>query len=313
VKDAQSLIGSFQEKQLAMVRLRAQVPAGSPQLLQAEKELQQLAASLNSSFHCKLLLKYHAHPAVRGYFSRLVDQSYAEAQPKMLRLLQAQGYDVSNLRFKPMRNASSAGTSSMDLDLALQEPPGLVILKNGKPVSIGEFQDDAQKALNQAYHGVTGFSATRSEVNLTSSAHSESYATKALLRKKVNFSQLTPEEVESIGKVLNVKLDKIEKDPVLSEIAKVQAQTREAAKEIENMKLKDLEQKLAAAPPGSREARQAQADINYWKGMLKDFRQISMQETNAYTILELDRAIRMKTGGKGVQEVSRDLAGSFSR
>jgi hypothetical protein len=311
VGDALSLINSFKGKQAAMVKMRAQLPAGSPELAAAEKELRQLAASLNSSYHCKLLLKYHAHPSVRRHFSSLVDKSYEEATPEMLRILKAQGYDVSNLRFKSFRNSSSAGSSSMDLDLALQETPGMVILKNGKPVSVGEFQGDAQKALNQAYHKVTGFSATRSEVNLTTSVHSESYATKALLKKNVNFGQLTPEEIASIGKVLGVKLDKIQGDPVLSQIAKMQSQCRESAKEIENMLLKDLRQKYQNAKPGSPEAQQAAADIAYWTDMLKNFKQIGMQETNPYTILELDRAVRAQTGGKGVQEASRDVSHAF--
>jgi len=312
VGDALSLINNFKGKQAALAKMRAQLPAGSPELAAAEKELKQLAASLNSSYHCKLLLKYHAHPSVRRYFSSLVDKSYEEATPEMLRILKSQGYDVSNLRFKSFRNSSSAGSSSMDLDLALQETPNMVILKNGKRVEVGQFQEDAQKALNEAYHKVTGFSATRSEVNLTTSAHLESYKTTALLRQKVNFSKLTPDEIASIGKVLGVKLDKIQGDPVLSQIAKMQAQCRESAKEIENMLLKDLKQKLAKAPAGSPEAQQTQADINYWTDMLKNFRQISMQETNPYRILELDRAIRALTGGKGSQQVSRDLARAFN-
>ncbi len=150
----------------------------------------------------------------------------------MLRILKAQGYDMSNLRFKSCRNSSSAGSSSMDLDLALQETPGMVILKTAKLSRWLNSRKDAQQALNEAYHKVTGFSATRSEVNLTTSEHAESYKTKALLKEKVDFSKLTPEEVASIGKVLRVKLDKIAGssklnttgDPVLSQIAKMQAQ-----------------------------------------------------------------------------------------
>ena len=232
--------------------------------------------------------------------------------PEFLRMLK-QGYDVSNLRFKPMRNASSAGSSSMDLDLALQETPGLVITKNGKPVQIGEFQKDAQQALNEAYHTTTGFSGIRSEVNLTTSAHPESYASKALLKKNVNFGQLTPAELESIGKVLNVKLDKLGKDPILSEIAKLQAQCRESAKEIDNMLLKELQAKLKNASPGSPEYQQTQSDIRYWTEMLQKLRTVGTQETNPYSILEMDRAVRGLTGGKGFQEINRDLAGRFGK
>ncbi len=60
VGDALTLINHFKGKQASMAKMRAQMPAGSPELAAAEKELKQLAASLNSSYHCKLLLKYHA-------------------------------------------------------------------------------------------------------------------------------------------------------------------------------------------------------------------------------------------------------------
>ena len=60
----------------------------------------------------------------------------AEAMPEMLRLLKAQGYDVSNLRFKPMRNASSAGTSSMDLDLFTSWTRSRVSVKYNVPLGI---------------------------------------------------------------------------------------------------------------------------------------------------------------------------------
>ena len=313
LKDAESLIELYKERQVAMARMRAERPTGSPELLAAEKELRKLAASLNSSYHCKWLLKYKAHPSVRRSFSAMVDKSYGEATPDMLRLLEKQGYDVSNLRFKPMRNASSAGSSSMDLDLALTETPGLVITKNGRPVEMGQFQKDAQQALNEAYHNTTGFSATRSEVNLTTSAHSESYSSKALLKKKVNFGQLTPEQVASIGKVLNVKLDKIRDDQILSEIAKLQAQCRESAKEIDNMLLKKLAADLKNARPGSPEYEQLRSDIRYWSDMLENFKKVGMQETNPYTILELDRAVRSQTGGRGFQQIHRDLAGRFGK
>jgi hypothetical protein len=313
VGDALSLINGFKEKQVAMVKMRSQLRAGSPELAAAEKELKQLAASLNSSYHCKALLKYHAHPSVRGYFTSLVDKSYEETIPEMLRLLKDQGYDISNLRFKPTRNASSANTSSMDLDLALMEPPGLVIRKNGQVVSVEQLQRDGQQALNEAYHTVTGFSAIRSEINFTTSVHSESYATKALLNKTVDFGKLTAEEVASVGKVLEVKLDKIGNDPVLSEVSKLQAKSREGFKEIDNMLAKDLKRKLAIAKPGSREAQQLQADINYWTEMRNNFQQMSMKETNPYKVLELDRAIRAQTGGKGSHEVLRDLTKAFQR
>jgi len=311
VNDARSLISFFKEKRLGYLQAQQQHPAGSPQLAQLEGELKHLAASLNSSYHCKWLLKYDTHPSVRRAFSQLVDQSYQEMMPDMMRRLQAQGYDISNLRFKPLRNASSAGSSSMDLDLALQEQPGMVIRRNGQPVSLEEFQRDAQRALNEAYHGVTGFSGVRSELALTTSVHSEAFANKKMLGPNADFSQFSEQEMASIGRVVNVKADKIQNDPVLGDIAKLQAKCRESAKEIENMLLKNLRQKLARATPGSPQHQQLQADIRYWEDMLAKFRQISAQTTNPYEILQIERSIRQDTGGKGSREVIGDLIQSF--
>ncbi|UCF37679.1 MAG: tetratricopeptide repeat protein [Acidobacteriota bacterium] len=311
VDDARSLIGFFKERRIAFLRAQQEHPAGSPQLAQLEGELKQLAASLNSSYHCKWLLKYDTHPSVRRAFSSLVDQSYQEMMPGMIQRLESMGYDTSNLRFRPLRNASSAGSASMDLDLALQEAPNMRILKNNRPVSLEELQRDAQRALNESYHSVTGFSASRSELALTTSVHQEAFANKGMLGSNPDFSQFTPEEMASIGRVVNVKTTKIQGDPVLGDIAKVQSKCRESAKEIENMMLKNLRQKLGRSTPGSPENQQLQADIRYWEDMLAKFKRIGSQTTDPYEILQIERSIRQDTGGMGSQEVIGTLMSTF--
>ncbi len=313
VQDAESLVNYYKEKQLAFAKIRTKYPAGSPEVTAAELELKQLSASLNSSYHCKWLLKYKTHPSVQRSFSQYVDQSYKEMTPELYKALKAQGYDTTNLKFKPIRNPSSAGSASMDLDLALQETPGMRILKNGKPVKMAEFQKDAQKAVNEAYHSVTKYSATRSEVNLTTSVHGESFSSKGLLKKNVNFNDLKPGEAESIGKVLTVKTRKIEGDTSLDEFTKLQGRCRESSKEIDNMLLKKLRQKLEVTPPGSSEARQIKADLDYWTKMSAKFKAVGTQSTNPYEMLEMDRALRGMTGGKGFHEVEFDLTLEFGK
>jgi hypothetical protein len=51
VRDAESQISHFQQLQTNLMRARAQLPAGSPELAALEREARQLAASLNSSYH----------------------------------------------------------------------------------------------------------------------------------------------------------------------------------------------------------------------------------------------------------------------
>lgn len=308
--DAQDLIDAFKSAQLGLARARVNSPTSS-EVAKLEKELRSLAAAINSSYHAKWLLKYKGHPSLQRAFSRNVEAIYKDMLPEMLKVLKNQGYDTSNLHFKPVRNASSAQSVGMDLDLALVESPNFIILKNGKPVGIPEFQADAQRALNRAYHQVTGYNAARSELNLTTSVHSESYRNLDLLKDKVDFTSIPSEDLAQIGDVLKVKLGKIEGDPMLSPLAKVQASCRESAKEIKNMLLPMLRQKAAKAGSSSSEAAQLRADIAYWERMLQHFDEIGTQATDPGRILELNRAIRRDTGGRDVMEVVHGVTKAF--
>jgi hypothetical protein len=330
VDDAMSLVNRFREIQVRYVQAQTQYPVGSSQLTRMEHELSSMASSLNSSYHCKWVIKYKSGPLVRRAFKRLVDDSYARTMPGFRARLRAQGYNIDDLSFAPIRNHSSTGSTSMDLDLALQEtvsvvrPDGTIstervrITRHGEEVDMLTFQRDAQRAMNDAYNETTGFSAVLSEVNLTTSAHNEAFSDPALLAGDVDFSQV--KELSTIGDVLEFKMRKIAGDPqvrgvagdsVLSPIAKTQASCREASKEMENMLLEKLRQDIARTPPTSAEASQLQQDIAYWEGMLSKFKQIGRQETDPYRILELERQIRLDTGGKGPHEVIADLTRYF--
>lgn len=309
--EAQDLVDELQLAQRRLMDARVKNP-NAPEIAQLEAEARKLAAACNSSYHAKWVLKYKSHRSVQRAFDGHIQDAYEKMMPQMLDNLRSQGYDTAGLEFQQLRNASSAGTASMDLDLALKERPGMVILKNGRPVELAEFQGDAQKAMNRAYHSVTGHSAPRAELNLTTSVHGEAFSNPALLKKNVDFTAISPEDLAQIGAVLKVKLDKIAADPVLSPIAKVQASSRESSKEVKNMLLPMLKQKLDKAPRGSPEAAQLKADIAYWEEMLRHFNEIGTQATDPMRILDLDRLIRQNTGGKGIPEVALDLTKAFA-
>ena len=312
-EDASSLIKVYQNKELQLARLKPGTAPSTPELRQLETELQGLAASINSSYHCKWLMKYEAHPLVRTKFNSRVEQSYQDMMPEMTRILKSQNYEMQGVEFQPMRNASSAGSSSMDLDLALKEIPGMVFKKDGKSVSLHEFMVDAQKALNRAYNKVTGFSAERSEVLLTTSLHPEAFTDKRLLEKNVDFTTIKPQDIANIGSVLQVKTSKIAGDPVLSNITKAQASCRESAKELENMLLPNLRQRLQKAPAGSPEAAKLKASLDHWEKVQKTFKQIGTNETDPYEILKLERQLRQDTGGLGINETIGELSRRFEK
>lgn len=184
-------------------------------------------------------------------------------------------------------------------------------MKNGKKVDALEFMQDAQQAMNQNYYDIFHISAKQSDMNLTTSMHAEAFSTPKLLVEDVDFSNLSAEDVKSIGKVLDVKVTSIENNQRMTNTTKLQAKCREANKEIENMLLKKLEQDIAAAKPGSSEYIQKQEDLKYWKNMGAKLNQIGTQTNDPMEIMRLNREISHETGGRDATQVVNDLINKF--
>ncbi|MHB8054196.1 MAG: tetratricopeptide repeat protein [Candidatus Aminicenantales bacterium] len=310
LKDAKSLVGFYQEKEFQLLKARANNPPGSAVIQKAETEVQQLAASVNSSYHAKLYLKNEGAPGARRAFNRRIDAFYDEMMPGFLANLENKGYKMKRSDFTPMRNASSEGSVSMDLDLALNENSRTVILKDGEPVKLDQFMPEAQQALDQAYHAVTRTSAKRSSINLTTSIHSESFSDTRLLKHGVDFSQIKPEDIAQIGKVIQNKTINIEADPALSPVAKVQAGCRESNKEIGNMLLPYLEFKIKSAktPAEVAEFRQAR---EHWSNIREKFVGLSQASSDGHKIWQLEQEISLLTGGKSARQTINELSGVF--
>ena len=124
-------------------------------------------------------------------------------------------------------------------------------------------------------------------------------------------SSFSADEIASIGKVLTVKMDGINKNQMMTNTTKMQAQCRESSKEIENMLLRKLKEDLGKAPANSPQQKQIQADINYWEDMLKRFKTIGTDETDPMKIIQINREIMKETGGKDVTGVINDLIAAF--
>jgi hypothetical protein len=312
LKDAKSLVGFYQEKEFQLLKARSNNPPGSAVIQKAETEVQQLAVSINSSYHAKLYLKNEGAPGARRAFNRRVDAFYDEMMPGFLANLETRGYKMKRSDFTPIRNASSEGSVSMDLDLALNENSGTAILKNGEPVKLDQFMSEAQQALGQAYHTVTRTSASRSNINLTTSIHSESFSDTRLLKHGVDFNQIKPEDIAQIGKVIQNKTINIEADPVLSPVAKVQASCRESSKEIGNMLMPYLEFKIKSAktPAQAAEFRQAQ---EHWTNIREKFVGLSAASSDGHKIWQLEREISLLTGGKSARQTINELSEVFGK
>ncbi len=227
-------------------------------------------------------------------------------------LLAEKGYVVDNVKFKQFRNHNSAGTASMDLDLGAVsadtgiEPPGFQ-KQDGSWVSVEEFMNDAQAAMDREWFEMFGISTNASEMNLVTSAHKEAFASTRMLDKNLDFSELTVDELKSVGKVLKVKVDAIDKNRMLTSTQKTQAKAREASKEVGNFINRKLRQDLSKAEIGTAKYKLLQKDLNYWENMQEKLTQFGATDLDPLEMIELNREMMRKSGGKGINDVVNDV------
>jgi len=311
-KKAMDNIKTFTKLEQNLVRARRNGTSAS-QIARLEKELQQHAAELNVDYHAKWILKYKSPPILRRKFDFRVQNNYKKMTPEMISNLEKQGYNMKDVKFRQYRNASSGSSSSMDLDYGPvskstgKEPA--FFMKNGKKVEVEQFMKDAQNSMNTEYYKIFKINAKVSEMNLVTSKHPEAFSDPKLLKADVNWSKVSDKDFAKIGEVLEVKLDGISSNRQLPNITKLQAKSREASKEIENMLLKKLKHDLGKATGKAKD--QIQNDIKYWENMLKSFKQVGTNEPNALEIIKINNKVRMETGGKDMNDVISDLVGKF--
>ena len=311
-------VKTFQKLETELALLKRDPFSNSQKIASLEKELNQLAAGLNMSYDAKWHLKYKAHPLVQSKFDRRVQASYKEMTPGLTNRMEQMGYDMNRIEFRPIRNSSSAGTPSMDLDFVpynkgtnQQMKSPFIRKKDGSIVSLEQFQNDAQNSMNGEYRKMTGLSAPASDMQITTVAHKEAYTSAELLKADIDFSKVKKEDLKSVSRVLEFKMEGIDKKNMLTRTTKMQAKAREASKEIENMLLSKLRNDYKNAPAGSPKQKQIQSDINYWEDMLGKFKKIGTEETNPAELMRLNREIRHDTGGKDVNGVISDLISAF--
>ena len=313
--EAEDAVKSFSKLNNEYIGMLADVKTPKAKLDEARQQINQLAASLNSDYHAKWYMKYKADPNLRAHFDQAVQANYRQMTPKMTESLANQGYNMKDIEFKQFRNSSSSGSSSMDLDLAPvskstgKEPK---FYKNGEEVTAREFMNDAQKTMNKVYKEQhEGLSAKASEMNLTTSAHPEAYSTPELLKKDVDYSKLNADDIASIGKVLESKVNTIQSNVRMTETTKMQAKSREATKEIDNMLIPKLKQELKAST-NAKQAERIAADIEYWQDMSKKLGRIGKETSNPMEIHRLNNEIQRDTGGKDAMQVVNDLIREFN-
>ena len=314
--EAQDAIANY--KKLEAARTKADWANDKAEVARLDKELNQLTASMNSSYQAKHQLKYSNAPdaaVTRTRFDKRVQDIYKQEIPEMEKILAQKGWKMDDIQWKQFRNSSSVGSSSMDLDLGVVSKRNNYVepafIKQGNPSSSQEFMRDAQAAINTVHKEKFGISAAASEMNITTSAHAEAFASPSMLQEDFNWNMATPQMTKSVPKVLNAKTTAIDNNVRFTETMKMQAKCREYAKEMENMLLPKMKQNLQTLKPGSEKYKQVQENIATMTSMTNKFKQVGSHTGDPSEILNIERQIFMETGGKSVHEVMSDVKRGF--
>ncbi len=291
--------------------------------------IENMTAKINANYHHKWFLKYKADNQDKIVFNKSLERVYNKMIPEMTSELKGMGYHMDDMKLQQFRNASSAGSVGMDLDLAPiskitgREP---VYIRNGVQVSAAEFMRDAQQVMNRVYFKQQGFSARASEMNFVNSAHPEAFSNPDMVKANVDLTRFSADDIASIGKVLKVKADGIENNSRMTLTTQLQAKSREADKEIRNMLLPLLNQrkndaieryKLAEGNKFQkksvmREINDLSRSILYWEKIEKHLNTIGTKTSSPEEIHKLDIAIRKDSGGRNIHQVVNQLIDSFN-
>ena len=174
------------------------------------------------------------------------------------------------------------------------------IMKNGKPVSLNELQNEGSKIYRKAYEKVTGKNADKSFQTFTTKAHSESFVDKNVLndlRDPNNVAQLERIWGEQAGHTMQFKGLEMLHSPHLSKISGYQEAGRGLSKEIEKKLIPFLQN---AKPGKGMDSKKLKETIEHFKGIKKVLDDFSVDKIDPLTA---SRKIRELSGGKDLPEI----------
>jgi len=225
-----ALVNQLKEKTAAFEKCKA---TGGANRIEIRKALDEAVSAANSSSMAKRIMKneltvlenqiksgattdYSKLKECLSYQkvfdNRLQKSIYPRADAEMINKLRSQGYNVEKSWFQEYRNACSRGVNA-DRDLGLLANLENKVAKNGQPVSMSQFMDEAQKAYDAGYKTVTGRSAKIADQSITTSVHKESFPLSWLQKKMEGpFTTLdppvTPKDFEKAGNAIYNKVEK---------------------------------------------------------------------------------------------------------
>ncbi|HMM11901.1 MAG TPA: hypothetical protein PKE03_07400, partial [Bacteroidales bacterium] len=318
----QALVNQLKEKARNFNSVKA---SGGKGYLEARKALDEAVAACNSSTLAKRIMKNELATlenqirsgASRDYSklketlsyqttfeNRLQRSIYPRTDAEMISKLRAQGYNVEGSWFQEFRNATSRGVNA-DRDLGLIAQFERSVMKNGQPVSMSQFMDEAQKAYDASYKAITGRSAKLADQNVTTSVHSESFPV-SWLKKKVEgpYSTLdppvTPQDFQKAGNAIYNKVENALKGSN-PEFVNMKNACASLSKDLKTKVLQRLQNPPAGTglSPTSR-----QAALEHWSEVQKVLDNFATDKSDPFTTM---KKLQELTGSTSISENARKL------
>lgn len=256
------------------------------------------ASVVHADPHAKNFLKYKGDFHAQRAYNSHMRANHAEVEAKFHDIMAAKGWNRQPL--KEFRNAASGDSVGMDHDIGLDEQLADALRLRGKPASVYQWQEDAQKAWDQAYGQVTGQSAKRSWETVTTSINSEAYKDLAWLSSdKAGIRSAWGQQAADVTRYKNWHMLN---DKSLDAYTRLQEVSRGTAKDI-GTKLAPL---LKAVKPKNAQSaaalEQARRHWNKVQSILESYGNNSMDPVSA------SRRIREVCGGKDIPQIVDEAA-----
>jgi hypothetical protein len=294
-KQGENLAEDFRQAQKRLANAGA---SGAPaeEIMRLQAEVREKVAQVNGSPHAKNFLKYKGDAGSQQAFNAHLRSVHADVEAKFHANMQAKGWKQPPL--KEFRNAASSGSVGMDYDIGLDAQMARSIARDGKPGKINEWQQDAQKAWNEAYKTSTGLDAEQAWETITTHAHPESYKDMAWLAK--NKSGVSKAWGQQAADVTRYKSWHMMNDASLDRMTKLQEISRGAAKDMQT-KLSPILDKVKPTGKSLTAFNKSREHWNKVRQILTDFGENNIDPITA------DRRIRELTGGKSIPDVVEDM------
>jgi len=272
--------------------------ASAETISKLQAQCRKAAVAVHANPHAKNCLKFKGDIHSQRAYNAHMRSTHAEVEARFHELMERQGWNRQPLR--EFRNAASGDSVGMDHDIGLDEAAMQALRRNGKPASIYQWQQDAQKAWDQAFAQVTGQSAKRSWETVTTSVHAESYKDLNWLGR--DKSQIQKAWGQQAADVTRYKNWHMLNDPSLDRFTALQELSRGTAKDI-GTKLQAL---FNAAKPSTPQATEALArSMRHWTKVQSI---LEAYGNNSIDPIYASRRIREVTGGKDIPEVAEEAA-----